>query len=133
MDPGGEWGGASLFESLFDRVEKGMFGSFSGVSPGTALHAELVLSRYEAAVGGTYRIEVPITERCGYCFRFGGLSSGFCPVCGGSGRIRTTRPIDLDVPAGVADGTRNTVRLDSEDTDGILLTIDVAVEGRPIR
>ena len=97
--------------------------------PRNELHAELVLSRHEAAEGGIYRLEVPVSgSLCPYCFRFGSLFPGLCPVCGGSGRIGRARSVVLEVPAGVTDGTRNTVRLDGEGSDGVFLTIDVAVE-----
>ncbi len=113
----GSW--ASFLDDLFEDMASG---------PGNTLHAELVLSRHEAAEGGTFKLDVPLTERCPYCSPFGNLSPLFCPVCGGSGGIRRARSVILEVPAGVTDGTRNTVRLETRETDGVFLTIDVAVE-----
>ena len=120
------------YDRNFGQKKKQNRGHDSGTEPGygpkNELYAELVLSKREAAVGGAYRLEVPIRESCPYCSRFGSLSSLFCPVCGGRGRIRRVRPIILEVPAGVAAGTRNTVRLETEGPNGVFLTIAVAVE-----
>ena len=113
---------------LYREGASGAFRNFGRTAEGNGLHAELVLSRHEAAVGGTYKIEVPLAVRCRYCSRFGIFPPGFCPVCGGSGLIRREETVLLEVPAGIADGTRNTVRLATEGSDGVFLMIDVAVE-----
>ncbi|PFG20023.1 molecular chaperone DnaJ [Serinibacter salmoneus] len=45
-------------------------------------------------------------QRCDACQGFGSTIPEPCPECSGEGRVRTRRTIDVDVPAGVEDGTR---------------------------
>lgn len=52
------------------------------------------------------------TQPCPTCRGYGTVIPNPCPECSGEGRVRTSRTINVKIPAGVADGNR--IHLDSQ-------------------
>lgn len=77
-------------------------------APGRDALVRLELSLAECAIGTTKTVLVDTAERCGQCAGTGtlGRSAGVCARCGGEGRVRVRRNIDVAIPAGVASGHR---------------------------
>ncbi len=94
---------SSLDEVLLDALRMG--GPFADrPHPRAAIDLELVLSPEEARQGGTIFTRLPVTCACPACEGTGGVFF-VCLECGGSGIIRKTAALRIDVPPGVKHGT----------------------------
>ncbi len=69
---------------------------------------DVVLSPEEAARGLSVRVDVPVVTPCPRCR---GLDLWYCSACGGSGRVRSLRRVDLEIPPGVRDDSEFAVEL----------------------
>ena len=70
------------------------------------VHLEAILSPEEASEGGICHLSIEVASRCPWCpdpapsFRF----RRRCAACGGAGRIRQRRLLQLRIPAGIRHG-----------------------------
>lgn len=85
---------------------------------------EILLTRAEAAAGGTLPLDVPVRVRCPECLGSGGLFMT-CRSCGGEGLCERRVPLDLELPAGIRDGSVMQVRLTRPGPVTLLVTITV--------
>ena len=92
-------------------------------APAGAL-GEILLTRPEAAVGGTLPLDVPVRLRCPACLGTGGLFLA-CDACGGEGLSERRVPLVLELPPGIRDGSVLQVRLNHPGTATLLITITV--------
>jgi molecular chaperone DnaJ len=77
---------------------------------GVNLHYDLRITLEEAFAGTKVAMKVAAAAVCESCAGAGGGQSP-CPACGGDGRVHKERTLNLNVPAGIEDGT--TLRLGS--------------------
>jgi DnaJ-class molecular chaperone len=99
-------GGFDIFEEIFSRAGRGR-----GVRRGRGrdIEAELELSLEEAHRGGRRTLQMQTAEVCPTCNGSGIQDGTACDTCGGAGEVLRPKTIDVNIPAGVRDGS--TVRL----------------------
>ena len=130
----GGFGGAQGFD--FSDIFSQMFGGGGGRQPsyqGEDLQYGIEISLEEAAAGLKKQITVPSHEECGVCHGTGakpGTSATTCRTCHGSGKeikdpclqcrgdgvVKSSKTIDISIPAGIDDGQR--IRLTGEGEPG---------------
>lgn len=76
---------------------------------GEDVEAQLELSLEEAHRGGRRTLQMQAAEICPTCNGTGLVSDKTCQTCGGSGQVLKPKTIEVNIPAGVRDGS--TVRL----------------------
>jgi curved DNA-binding protein len=103
---GGSAGGFDIFEEMFGGAGR-RTGRRSG--RGRDVEAELELSLEEAHRGGRRTIQMQATEVCPTCKGTGELDGRVCETCGGVGEVVRPRTMEVNIPAGVRDGS--TIRL----------------------
>jgi len=101
FDFGGFGGGADFggFGDIFDMFFGGGFGGGGGSQrrgpqKGADLRLDLAISFEEAAFGVERDVEIPRMENCDVCHGSGaepGTEPKTCPVCGGSGKVRSAQ------------------------------------------
>ena len=69
---------------------------------GTDIHSSVEISFEESLLGCKKTVKINREKRCACCTERG--PSGICQVCQGTGKIRKTTFIDLNVPKGVQNG-----------------------------
>jgi DnaJ-class molecular chaperone len=110
FDFGGMGGGAGfdIFEEMFSG---GGGGGRRGRrrERGEDVEAQLELSLEEAHRGGRHTLRMQAAEICPTCNGTGLVSDKTCQTCGGAGRVLKPKSIEVNIPAGVRDGS--TVRL----------------------
>lgn len=90
---------------------------------------EVILTPAEAARGGRLPLHIPLEVDCPRCLGMGiGWSRGWCLDCLGRGRVRSQARIDLNLPAGIRDGTALDLSLAGTGLPG-MLRVDVRVRG----
>jgi len=97
-------GGFDIFEELFGRGARG-----PRSARGHDVEAELELSLEEAHRGGRRSLQMQGAEPCPTCQGTGLVDGKTCPTCGGSGQVLRPKTIEVNIPAGVRDGS--TIRL----------------------
>jgi len=82
-------------------------------SIGRAEHVrmEVALSPRPALLGGHIRVWVPVQLLCPACRGQGRVGFYECPRCFGHGLVSEQYPVEVDLPAGVADGATGSTRL----------------------
>lgn len=123
-DPGGAGGFGDLFEEFFGRGT----GSFGTRPREVEVAAELSLE--EAFSGAVRVVSVPMVQRCVSCGGTGRSTRGPCPVCGGAGSVQQLRRIEVQIPPGVATGSR--VRVAGAGGAGRDLYVQVTVQPHPL-
>ena len=104
-------GGFDIFEELFGRAggARHRAGARRG-RRGQDVEAELELSLEEAHRGGRSTLQLQVAETCPACLGTGVVNnSQVCGACGGHGQVQRPRTIEVNIPAGVRDGS--TIRL----------------------
>jgi curved DNA-binding protein len=101
---GGGAEGFDVFEEMFGGAGRGRR---SG--RGRDVEAELELSLEEAHRGGRRTIQMQAAEVCPTCSGTGVVDGRVCDTCGGTGEVIRPRTIEVNIPAGVRDGS--TIRL----------------------
>ena len=108
FDFGGAGGGAGfdIFEEMFGRAHAGRA---RRRERGEDVEAQLELSLEEAHRGGRRTLQMQAAEICPTCNGTGLVQDKTCQTCGGSGQVLKPKTIEVNIPAGVRDGS--TVRL----------------------
>ncbi|HEV7377913.1 MAG TPA: J domain-containing protein [Pyrinomonadaceae bacterium] len=102
-------GGSDIFEELLGRAG-GRGGRGRRNNRGRDVEAEIELSLEEAHRGVRRTISMQVAEICQTCKGTGVVKDDqTCPTCGGAGQVAKTKTIEVNIPAGVRDGS--TVRL----------------------
>ena len=87
---------------------------------GADLRTSIHLAFEEAVFGVTRSVEVTRRELCDACHGSGvaaGMKPQTCTACTGKGRVARTRHLDVDIPAGVDEGTQ--IRLNGQGDHGL--------------
>ena len=115
---GFDFGGAGGFdfEDLFGRS------GFGGRARrrddrGGDVEAEIELSLEEAHRGSRRTLQLQTADICPTCRGTGVKDNQVCPTCRGSGQVRKPKTIEVNLPAGVRDGS--TVRLAGQGGAGL--------------
>jgi len=100
-------GMGDIFEELFGHAGAQRGGRRSG--RGRDVEAELELSLEEAHRGGRHSLQMQAAETCPTCQGTGVTNGQTCPTCGGAGQVLKPKTIEVNIPAGMRDGS--TIRL----------------------
>lgn len=98
-------GGFDIFEEMFG----GAGGRGRRGARGRDVEAELELSLEEAHRGGRRTLQMQATEVCPTCNGTGVKDGKVCETCDGAGEVLRPKTIEVNIPAGVRDGS--TIRL----------------------
>jgi curved DNA-binding protein len=98
--------GFDIFEEIFNRSGRGRS---ARRARGRDIEAELELSLEEAHRGGRRTLQMQTAEVCPACNGTGVKDGKTCDTCGGAGEVLRPKTIDVNIPAGVRDGS--TIRL----------------------
>ncbi|HEX8117193.1 MAG TPA: J domain-containing protein [Pyrinomonadaceae bacterium] len=103
-------GGFDIFEELFGRAGEARVGGARRSRRGQDVEAELELSLEDAHHGGRHTLQMQAAETCATCQGAGVINNNqVCQTCGGGGQVPKARSIEVNIPAGVRDGS--TIRL----------------------
>ena len=112
----GDAGGFSdFFRTIFSDLGD-LGGGFGPVSRGQDVEAGIELTLEEAFQGVKKTISLDLDEPCPQCGGSGNVNRRPCPRCRGGGWTKTTRNLEVKIPAGVDTGSR--VRMASEGISG---------------
>ncbi|MBO0727401.1 MAG: J domain-containing protein, partial [Blastocatellia bacterium] len=101
-------GGAGDFSDFFETLFGARRGAHRGVSfamRGRDVEAEMEISLEDAHRGVTRAITVQATAPCPMCNGAGAVDNKPCPTCRGAGVVRRPRTLDVNIPAGVRNGS----------------------------
>lgn len=98
-------GGFDIFEEMFGAGR----GRGARTARGRDVEAELELSLEEAHRGGRRTLQMQVAEICPTCNGTGVEDGNVCRTCGGTGQTVKPKTIEVNIPAGVRDGS--TIRL----------------------
>ena len=65
---------------------------------------DLILTPLEAKRGGRLNTTVPVYRSCPACRSMPKWGSNFCHLCGGSGKVKGSKKVHIDIPPGVRHG-----------------------------
>lgn len=103
---GDRFGGASeFFESLFGGRRSGFQSRGRFRMRGEDVEAELQISLEEAHRGTRRSLSLEIDEPCSECGGIGNKDNRPCPTCHGRGTRPGHKTLEVNIPAGVRDGT----------------------------
>jgi DnaJ-class molecular chaperone len=100
--------GAGGFSDFFETLFGGRRGADRGAGfamRGQDVEAEIPLTLEEAHRGVTRTITLEAAERCPTCGGSGSKDGKACPTCRGRGAVRRPKTLDVNIPAGVRDGS----------------------------
>lgn len=103
---GGSGEGFDIFEEIFNRARGGRD---VRRGRGRDIEAELELSLEEAHRGGRRTLQMQTAEVCPTCNGSGVVDGKTCDTCDGAGQVLRPKTIEVNIPAGVRDGS--TIRL----------------------
>ncbi len=83
---------------------------------GGDLETTIDLSLRDAYLGGTKQVSLQIEDTCPRCGGTGIVDNAICPVCHGTGRVISTRKLEVTIPKGVRPGQR--IRLAGQGSSG---------------
>jgi curved DNA-binding protein len=104
----GEGRGASGFSDFFETLFSGGRGARAGAGfamRGSDVEAEITLTLEEAHRGLTRTLTFEASERCPECGGSGIKDNQTCPTCRGRGSIRRPKSLEVNIPAGVREGS----------------------------
>lgn len=111
---GGRGGaGFDIFEELFGGAGRGR--SARG-GRGQDVEAELEVSLEDAHRGARRTLQMQVADICPTCNGSGIVGDKPCDTCGGAGQVLKQKNIDVNIPAGMRDGS--TVRLAGQGGSG---------------
>src|SRR5258707_1022728 len=116
--PGGDGGGAGfdIFEEMFSGAG-GRGGRPRRRDRGDDVEAQLELSLEEAHRGGRRTLQMQVADICPTCNGTGVVKDNeTCPTCVGAGQVLKPKSIEVNIPAGVRDGS--TIRLAGQGGSG---------------
>jgi curved DNA-binding protein len=99
-------GDFDIFEEMFGRSGRGRT---RRSSRGQDVEAQLELSLEDAHRGTRRTLQMEVAEPCPTCNGTGVVGDTSCQTCGGTGQVAKTKSIEVNIPAGVREGS--TVRL----------------------
>ena len=108
FDLGGFSGGGGRFD-IFEELFGGARGRGPRSGRGRDVEAELELTLEEAHRGGRRTLQMQAAEICPTCNGSGMKDGNTCPTCDGAGQVLRPKNIEVNIPAGVRDGS--TIRL----------------------
>ncbi|MCI0389480.1 MAG: DnaJ domain-containing protein [Acidobacteria bacterium] len=98
-------GFSDFFESFFGGGGRGARAGAGFAMRGSDVEAEISLALEEAHRGVTRTITFDAAERCPDCGGSGTKDKQTCPTCRGRGSIRRPKSLEVNIPAGVRDGS----------------------------
>jgi curved DNA-binding protein len=114
----GSFGGAGdfdVFGELFGRAGRGRA---TRSNRGRDIEAQIELTLEEAHLGGRRTLQMQVQDSCPTCKGTGVVNENHvCPTCGGSGQLPKEKTIEVNIPAGVRDGSM--VRLAGQGAAGV--------------
>jgi curved DNA-binding protein len=98
---------SDFFESMFGgrRGARGARGGAGFAMRGQDVEAEIVLTLEDAHRGGTRSITLQVSEACPDCRGTGVKDGKTCPTCRGAGLVTRPKTLEVNIPAGVRDGS----------------------------
>jgi DnaJ-class molecular chaperone len=107
--------GFDIFEEIFGRAGAARA---RRRTRGEDVEARLELSLEEAHRGGRRTLQMQVAETCPTCNGTGAVKDNkICEMCGGAGQVVKPKTIEVNIPAGVRDGS--TVRLAGQGGAGL--------------
>jgi curved DNA-binding protein len=109
-------GFSDFFEAFFSSGRGARTGAGFAMR-GSDVEAEISLTLEEAHRGATRTITIEAAERCPDCGGSGTKDKQICPTCRGRGSIRRPKSLEVNIPAGVRDGS--VIRLAGQGEPGV--------------
>lgn len=100
--------GNAVFDALFGMMT-GLFRN-AGLLPGETREIRVQVPFALARGGGPRRVRVPGPSVCPTCHGQRAVNGAACPDCGGAGIRNGRAEVDVQIPAGMHDGTRLRLR-----------------------
>ncbi len=99
-------------QDVFDDLRDGVLTFFNLDAP-EFLNLYLELNPDEARRGGPVKLIVPLVRKCRRCYGFGQIAFYRCPECGGTGEVDYKRAARITIPANVASGMTQRLKVDN--------------------
>jgi curved DNA-binding protein len=110
--------GFDIFEEMFSRSQGARAGRRRRPARGEDVEAQLDLTLEEAHRGVRRTLQMQVAEVCTTCNGTGVVGDNKrCQTCGGTGQVLKPKTIEVNIPAGVRDGS--TVRLAGQGGPGV--------------
>ena len=88
------------------------------------------LSEEEAARGAVVQVGMPVFRRCSACSGLGGTLLLQCGRCLGAGLVEAMRPLAIEIPPGIKDGTELFMPLVRFGIQNFYACVHVSIDGR---
>ncbi len=130
--PTGSFHRPERFFAAVDEFFNGFFTDFEqwrGLSrPGADIYLEAILTPAEARQGGVFPLTIPVQVACPRCSPAGAWERLFCPLCAGTGQVRTEKQFSLRIPPGVQNGALIQLTIDDRGAGAGQVQIVVRIE-----
>jgi curved DNA-binding protein len=113
---GGAGGFSDFFETLFGARRGAPRGAPFSMR-GRDVEAEMEIGLEDAHHGATQAITIQATAPCPTCNGAGAIDNKPCPTCRGAGVVRRPKTLDVNIPAGVREGS--VIRLTGQGEPGM--------------
>jgi molecular chaperone DnaJ len=111
------------FDQLFDRLCRNFDDVEIPKSENVkSLNIEIPISAWQAAQGGTFRIQVPAHITCPVCRGYSGVGPYGCWRCSERGVLIQCIPVSIFIPSGIPDGYRIEIPLNQFGIHNFYLT-----------
>ena len=96
-------GGFDIFEEMFGRAGRARS---QRSTRGRDVEAEISLSLDDAHRGARRTLQMQVADTCPTCHGTGTINDDqICPTCGGAGQVLKPKTLEVNIPAGVRDGS----------------------------